>query len=177
MALPRVPVATRSDLDSRPLIRFDARAQLLERALRRTSRVSSVTAGMLDVSIRVDGLDSPDVAGMRREVSKLIRNAAKSLKDAVVQKNRQIGYDTGLMASSWRESVDVERPDTFTIELTNPTPYAAVAKKAGSDWHAGRTMLEYHIRPLVKRRARLLAKELTTTLAAMFKRRRARGAR
>jgi len=171
---PRPLRAAVADPVSRPLIRFDARARLLSAALARSSSVSNVSAGMLDLQVRIDGLQGPNVAVTRREVRRLVDNGARSIVDAVKQLNRRIGYDTGLMASSWREDVSMSSDDTFKIEITNPAPYAAVARRAGADWHAGRTMLEYHIRPLVRRLTGQLATSLRQTIASMVRRRQAR---
>lgn len=171
-SLPRVPVATTADPRTRPLIRFDARMRLLEAAQSRMRRNYSVGSGMLTLHLDIEGLPAPDLNAARTDVNRLVRNAAKSMLDAVQQLNRRIGYDTGLMASAWKERVTPEGDGKFTIELKNPTPYSAVAKRAGSDWHAGRTMLDHHIRPLVRRLTGQLARQLRETIASMLRRRR-----
>jgi len=148
MALPRVPVATQSDPRSRPLIRFDARARLLEQANKRMQgrfAITPVDGLSLQVTIAPPVIDA---AGVRTAVNRLLRNAAMTLADRAAQINRRVGYDTGLMSSSWKGKVTGD-VDKFTILLSNPTPYAAVAKRAGADWKAGRTILNTYIRPML----------------------------
>jgi hypothetical protein len=176
MALPRVPVATTADQKARPLIRFDARRTLLDAANKRMQgrfAITPVDGLSLQVTIAPQVVDA---AGVRTAVNRLLRNAAATLVDRATQINRRVGYDTGLMSSSWKGKV-TGNADKFTILLSNPTPYAAVAKRAGSDWRAGRTILNTYIRPmLVKARKeigdevkRLIERSITRSAARSVK--------
>ena len=171
MALPRVPVATAADPDSRPLIRFDARRALLERANARTSRSFRITAAAgLELQIDVPDTRADMTRALRAQVNRLLRNAAESLADRAAQINRRRGYDTGLMSSSWKGKVTGDL-DAFTITLTNPAPYAGYAKQAGADWHAGRTIVETYIRPMVRKARKEIEGQLKQLILDAVRRR------
>jgi hypothetical protein len=167
MALPRQLRASASDLDTRPLIRFDARRALLDAANARAGQKSyRVTAAAgLELQIDVPDVRADMTRDLRAKVNRLLQNAASTLVDRAAEINRRRGYDTGLMSSSWKGKVTGDA-DSFVINLTNATPYASVAKQAGADWRAGRTIVETYIRPMVRKARKEIEGQLKTLILA-----------
>ena len=98
-----------------------------------------------------------DKPGLGARARKLVRNAA----DGIVREAQKISkrtYDTGLFISSWRAKTDFSDEGRFKILVSNTAPYANYVKRAGSDWKAGRTVVETYIMPMVRtERKRLIA--------------------
>lgn len=172
MALPRLPRASAADPVTRPLIRFDARRSLLDaadaRAGRRSYRVTA--AAGLELQVDLPDTRADMTRDLRAKVNRLLQNAAATLVDRAAEINRKRGYDTGLMASSWKGKVTGDA-DSFVIGLSNATPYATVAKQAGADWRAGRTIVETYIRPMVRKARKEIEGELKRLILSAIARR------
>ena len=94
-----------------------------------------------------------NLAASNRKVRILINKVMKKAGQRMVARAKKLSkptWDTGAFASGWGTRLINSQGDLRVIvELFNSVPYSQYVKRSGSDWHAGRTVIDKYIKPMV----------------------------
>lgn len=95
-------------------------------------------------------------------INKVMRKAGARMV-ARAKKLSKPTWDTGAFASGWGSRLINSQGDLrVVVELFNSVPYSGYVKRAGSDWQAGRTVINKYIKPMVAEVAEEIDEDLQT---------------
>lgn len=119
-------------------------------------RSAAVSGGGGGLNIQVDStLDGVGLAEavlnrkFRVVLNRIMRNAGQRMVKRAKELSRPT-WKTGAFASHWTTRlIHAEGALRVGVALENAVPYSGHVKRAGSDWHAGRTVVDKYIKPMV----------------------------
>lgn len=107
-----------------------------------------------------------NLASTDRRVRVLINKVMRKAGARMVARAKKLSkptWDTGAFASGWGSRLINSQGDLrVVVELFNSVPYSGYVKRAGSDWHAGRTVINKYIKPMVSEVAEEIDEDLQT---------------